>query len=94
MRDLVALVLEVLDPRDLQLHVGEVRGELVEGVRGLEDDLGGTRELREKALLARKQLDHGAERVSERLHADFTGALTQTDVLDRVWRAGHGRIGT
>ena len=30
-RDLVALVLEVLDPRDLQLHVREIRGELVEG---------------------------------------------------------------
>src|ERR1017187_9293115 len=74
-RDLVALVLEVLDPRALQLHLGEVRGELVQGVRGLEDDLGGTRQLREKALPAREQLDHGAESIiapSRRFHGDFT----------------------
>ena len=76
-RDLVALVLEVLDVRDLQLHVREVRGELVERGRGLENDLGGARELREEGLLAGEQLKHGR---GGEYQTDFTPILRRLPV--------------
>src|SRR5512141_825283 len=59
-RDLVALVLEVLDPGDLERDVREVSRERVERPRRLHDDVRRADELRDEGLLAGKQLDHGA----------------------------------
>ena len=58
-RDLVALVLEVLDPGDLERDVREVGSELVECAGGFHDDLRGAHELRQEALFPGEQLDHG-----------------------------------
>ena len=68
------LVHEQLEHTPVGEHQG--RGELIESGRGLENDLGGARELREESLLAGEQLKHGAAKNirpnSRRFNEDFT----------------------